>query len=54
MQADTAFKYWLRQQWFRHCNEVEEWTGRSPDYLAAEYFGKYKWWLRREFRAQQG
>jgi hypothetical protein len=39
--------------WYRHCEEVEAWTGSSPAYLSAEYFGKYKWWLRREFRAQQ-
>jgi len=47
------FRAWCSEMWYQHCDEVEAWTGASPSYLSAEYFGKYKWWLRREFRSQQ-
>ena len=45
------FRQWCIEKWYEHCDEVEEWTGQRPSYLSAEYFGKYKWWLRREFRS---
>ena len=48
-----TFRQWCYEKWMEHCDEVEAWTGQypGPRYLSAEYFGKYKWWLRREFRA---
>ena len=48
-----TFKEWLRHKWFEHCDEVESWTGKRPDYLSGEYFKKYKWWLKREYKSQQ-
>ena len=44
------FRYWCTLKWYEHCDEVLAWTGQSPNYLSQEYFNKYKWWLRREFR----
>jgi hypothetical protein len=44
------FRHWLQQKWFEHCEEVETWEKRPPCYGAKEYFKKYRWWLRREFR----
>jgi uncharacterized protein CbrC (UPF0167 family) len=54
-QKETTmdFRTWCREKWFEHCEEIEAWTGNSPRYLSAEYFSKYKWWLRREYRAQK-
>ncbi len=46
-----TFRDWCRQMWYEHCDEVESWTRQRVNYLSAEYFGKYKWWLRREFRS---
>ena len=46
------FKKWLKDKWFEHCDEVESWTGKRPDYLGEEYFQKYKWWLKREYKSQ--
>ena len=46
-----TFRQWCHEKWFEHCDEIESWTGHRPSYLSAEYFNKYKWWLRREFRA---
>jgi len=48
------FRQWLQQQWYAHCLEIEEWTGRTPDYDIKHYFNKYKYWLKREYRHQQG
>lgn len=48
------FRNWLRLQWHEHCNEFEGWFNRQPDYGIREYFNKYKYWLKREYRHQQG
>ena len=50
----SAFKACCTEMWYQHCDEVEAWTGSNPRYLSAEYFGLYKHWLRREYRAQKG
>ena len=49
-----TFRAWCQEKWYEHCDEVEAWLGRSPEYLAAEYFARYKHWLRREYRNQLG
>lgn len=46
------FRTWLIQMWEEHKLEVESWQGRLPCYNAAEYFQKYKWWLKREYKYQ--
>lgn len=45
------FRQWCSQMWYEHCDEVYSWTGQNPTYLSQEYFNRYKWWLKREFRA---
>lgn len=45
------FRMWCQNKWYEHCDEVEQWTGQRVKYLSQEYFNKYKWWLKREFRA---
>jgi len=47
-----TFSVWLRHMWELHCAEVENWEGHSPNYDAPVYFHRYRWWLRREYRAQ--
>lgn len=49
-----SFRLWLQERWYVHCLEIEEWTGRLPTYPMQEYFTKYKYWLKREYRHQQG
>jgi hypothetical protein len=46
----SPFGLWLQRMWVEHVDEVREWTGRAPEYTAADYFGKYKWWLRTVYR----
>jgi hypothetical protein len=45
-----TFAHWLHEQWYQHAAEIESWTGRPPAYTPKDYFGKYKWWLGREWR----
>ena len=49
-----SFRQWLQQQRYAHCLEIEEWTGRLPEYPMSVYFQRYRWWLKREYHHQQG
>ena len=44
-----SFRHWCCQKWFEHREEIEGITGRLPDYTSIDYFGMYKWWLKREY-----
>lgn len=46
------FRTWCQEKWYEHCNEFESWFKRQPDYTSKEYFAKYKYWLKREYRYQ--
>lgn len=50
----SDFRTWCLCAWYEHCDEVEAWTGQRVGYLSAEYFARYKWWLRREYTATKG
>ena len=52
MKKETAFRLWLNQVWFEHKTEILDVTRKPCDYDLAEYFNKYKWWLKREFKAR--
>ena len=45
-----TFRRWCDLMWFEHCDEVELYTGKRPDYKAKDYFAKYKWFLKREYQ----
>jgi uncharacterized protein CbrC (UPF0167 family) len=47
------FRNWVQHQWHDHCNEFEAWFRRLPDYDIKDYFNRYKYWLKREYRHQQ-
>ena len=49
-----TFRSWVQQQWYEHCNEFESWFKHQPEYSLQEYFNRYKYWLKREYRHQQG
>jgi len=44
-----TFRVWCNEMWFNHCDEIETYTGKRPDYKAKDYFAKYKWFLKREY-----
>jgi hypothetical protein len=48
-----TFRRWLQEMWMRHREECYEWH-TVPEKNLAEYFAKYKYWLKREYRHQQG
>jgi hypothetical protein len=48
-----TFRIWLQEMWFAHQAELESY-GQPLRYDLKEYFTKYKYWLKREFRHQQG
>lgn len=47
-----SFRQWCQEKWYEHCNEFEGWFHKLPDYSPQEYFAKYKYWLKREYRFQ--
>ena len=47
-----TFRSWLQEMWYNHIDEMVNYTGRAPVYTAKDYFHKYKYWLKREYRHQ--
>jgi len=47
----TQFKNWLRNIWLDNCDEHITY-GQLP-YTMEEYWNKYKWWLKREYKHQR-
>ena len=45
------FSTWLENLWRENYSEHDDYN--EPRYTLQEYFAKYKWWLRREYRYQQ-
>jgi hypothetical protein len=48
---NSTFRSWLRRMWYDHLEELMEWENRVPNYTANEYYSKYRWYLRREYRS---
>lgn len=51
MQKITPFRLWLHQIWLDNCAEHDTY-GELP-YTMQEYWQRYRYWLRREYRFQQ-
>jgi hypothetical protein len=49
-KVNSNFKTWLRHIWLENCDEHDQFN--EPAFNMSEYFQKYKWWLRREYRHQ--
>ena len=47
-----TFRNWVKMQWQENCIEHDAFN--EPAHTLSHYFNQYKWWLRREFRYQQG
>jgi hypothetical protein len=50
MAQTSDFRRWIEEIWRENCEERNTW--REEQQSIAEYFARYKWWLRREFRFQ--
>ena len=46
------FRAWCREMWYQHVEECLTWEGVEPSATPQEYFNKYKYWLKREYRHQ--
>lgn len=46
------FRMWVNNLYFQNCEE--HLTHNETGYTLSEYWNKYKWWLRKEYRHQQG
>jgi hypothetical protein len=49
----SNFRHWLQHMWHDHQTEYEGY-GQPLSYSIKEYFARYKYWLKREYRHQQG
>lgn len=47
------FRHWLRQMWYDYIAECEGY-GQAPSLDPNQYFQKYKYWLKREYRHHHG
>jgi hypothetical protein len=45
---NSLFRNWVHNLWIENCFEHVDL--REPKYTEKEYFNKFKWWLRREFK----
>lgn len=50
MKQDSKFRNWLRIIWLENCREHED--HNELPYTLKEYWDRYRWWLRREYRFQ--
>jgi hypothetical protein len=49
----SNFRHWVQEKWYQHQDELASY--RQPVcYSAREYFARYKFWLKREYKHQQG
>jgi hypothetical protein len=51
IMQDSNFQNWLRLIWLENCREHE--AHQELPYTLQEYWNRYRWWLRREYRFQQ-
>ena len=45
-----TFRNWLQEKWFEHKDEYMELGIAIPESNLEEYFRRYKWWLKREYK----
>jgi hypothetical protein len=53
MKMLSPFRHWCQEKWYEHQEEIAAY-GQPVCYTAREYFLKYKFWLKREYKHQQG
>lgn len=46
------FRAWCQEMWYQHVEESLAWEGFETTATPQEYFAKYKWWLKREYKYQ--
>ena len=49
----SPFRTWCNEKWYEHQDELAVY-GQPLLYSAQQYFERYKFWLKREYKHQQG
>jgi hypothetical protein len=47
------FRFWCREKWYEHLDELQTHGYKTVPYSQRQYFQLHKWWLKREFQHQQ-
>jgi hypothetical protein len=50
-ETQMTFRTWCQEKWYEHKDELESYCQGLP-YTAQEYFTKYRFWLKREYKHQ--
>ena len=50
-KKSTPFRTWLMNMWYDNCDEHQAFN--EPNLPIKEYYARYKYWLKREFKYQQ-
>ena len=48
----NSFRMWCTEKWFEHKDELEAYNEKLEE-TSQQYFSRYKYWLKREYRHQQ-
>jgi hypothetical protein len=48
----SNFRHWVQELWMQHKDEYSDLKLPIPEDDISEYFRKYKYWLKREYRHQ--
>jgi hypothetical protein len=48
----SNFRHWVQELWMQHKDEYVDLKLPIPEVSMDEYFQKYKYWLKREYRYQ--
>jgi hypothetical protein len=54
LEFNMTFRHWLSEMWLNHKDEYIDIGQPVPEVNLAQYFQTYKYWLKREYRHQQG
>lgn len=53
MDKATPFRAWLQNKWIEYKNELFEMDGIVVQDRPAEYFQRYKWWLKGQYKMEK-
>jgi hypothetical protein len=49
-----SFRHWCTEKWYEYKDEVLSYGQKLELTNSEEYFRKYKFWLKREYKHQEG
>lgn len=49
----SSFRHWCNEKWFEYKDELLNYN-QPLQYSSEQYFDRYKYWLKREYKYQQG